>query len=157
VKFCLFKILLLVVQIHCFPKENLNEGLCKPLCLWQNFNLNLKICIYIPGSCIVLTQFLSITRDQETSSTSETPPVRPKRGIKKCKGKGVTFSTEVKNSEEGTSSPASGNRISFDQEAFSCAVQNILGKSGPLKLKCQFKQRYMCLYIYIYIYIYSGN
>lgn len=78
---------------------------------------------------IDLTQFLSFSGDKETSNTAETPPVRPKRGIKKVKGKGVTFATEVKNSEEGTSSPGSGNRISFDPEAFSCTVQNILGKS----------------------------
>ncbi|PNF41448.1 hypothetical protein B7P43_G13786 [Cryptotermes secundus] len=75
---------------------------------------------------IDLTQFISFSGDQETSNTAETPPVRPKRGIKKGKGKGVTFATEVKNSEEGTSSPGSGNRISFDPEAFSCTVQNIL-------------------------------
>ncbi|XP_021926738.1 protein ecdysoneless [Zootermopsis nevadensis] len=61
---------------------------------------------------------------QEKSSETETPPLRPKRGIKK--GKGVSFAAEVRNREEGTSSPSSENRISFDQEAFSCAVQNIL-------------------------------
>lgn len=78
---------------------------------------------------IDLTQFPSFSGNQETSDTTETPPVRPKRGIKKGKGKGVIFATEVKNSEEGTSSPGSENRISFDPEAFKCAVQDILGKS----------------------------
>jgi hypothetical protein len=63
---------------------------------------------------------------QGTTNDDEIPPVRPKRGIKKRKGKGVSFATEVKISEEGTSSPGSANRISFDPEAFSCAVQNIL-------------------------------
>jgi hypothetical protein len=41
---------------------------------------------------------------------------------------------EVKTSEEGTSSPGSANKVSFDPEAFSCAVQNILGKSVILTL-----------------------
>ena len=68
---------------------------------------------------------LYFCRIDETEGETENPPVRPKRGIKKIKGKATE---SVKNCEEGTSSPSSGNRINFDQEAFSCAVQNILGK-----------------------------
>ncbi|XP_069701483.1 protein ecdysoneless [Periplaneta americana] len=65
-------------------------------------------------------------RSEETTSETDTPPVRPKRGIKKGKGKGVSFAPDAISAEAGTSSPSSGNRISFDQESFSCAVQNIL-------------------------------
>jgi hypothetical protein len=83
------------------------------------------------------SNFFLFIRVQGTSSDNEIPPVRPKRGIKKRKGKGVSFATEVTNSEEGTSSPGSANRISFDPEAFSCAVQNILGKSITLTLKAK--------------------
>jgi hypothetical protein len=87
------------------------------------------------------SHFLSSIRTQEKSSESETPPLRPKRGIKK--GKGVSFAAEVTNSEEGTSSPASENKILLDQEAFACAVQNILGKLDALKLTYLFKEIYI--------------
>jgi hypothetical protein len=81
------------------------------------------------------SHFFKFIRAQETTNDDEIPPVRPKRGIKKRKGKGVSFATDVKFSEEGTSSPGSANKISFDPEAFSCAVQNILGKSVSLTSK----------------------
>ncbi|KAJ9592776.1 hypothetical protein L9F63_015554 [Diploptera punctata] len=62
-------------------------------------------------------------RINETREETESPPVRPKRGIKKLKSRSID---SVKNAEEGTSSPGAENKINFDQEAFSCAVQNIL-------------------------------
>ena len=43
-------------------------------------------------------------------------PLRPKRGVKKQGTK-----------DEPVPRDEDNNRISFDQEAFSCAVQNILG------------------------------
>ena len=68
-------------------------------------------------------------RIDDTQGETAIPPVRPKRGIKKGKGKALE---SAKNSEESTSSSNTENRINFDQEAFSCAVQNILGKQHQL-------------------------
>ncbi|PSN41240.1 hypothetical protein C0J52_13435 [Blattella germanica] len=69
-------------------------------------------------------EFPSIREDE---TRTESPPVRPKRGIKKGKKKGVSFAAEALKSSSGeTSSRSSENKINFDQEAFSCAVQNIL-------------------------------
>lgn len=53
----------------------------------------------------------------------ESPPVRPKRGVKKGKPT-VKFPAME---EELSSSPANNGKINFNPEAFSCAVQNILG------------------------------
>lgn len=48
------------------------------------------------------------------------PPVRPKRGIKPKKTTEKETAPLEKDNEDD-------NKVSFDHEAFSCAVQNILG------------------------------
>nr|CAD7458862.1 unnamed protein product [Timema tahoe] len=74
-----------------------------------------------------LTKFLDHMSGLEgvefpSAETAATPPVRPKRGIKINKVKGVTTTSDT----EVTDSPSSGNTVSFNPDTFSCAVQNIL-------------------------------
>lgn len=51
------------------------------------------------------------------SGESSSPPVRPPRGVKPKK----TVAMDVDADDDDSS------RVNFDHEAFSCAVQNILG------------------------------
>ncbi|XP_066992777.2 protein ecdysoneless [Anabrus simplex] len=60
----------------------------------------------------------------DESLNKDTPPVRPKRGIKLHKGKS-SISDVVRHSDDESVS-TSGNKIHFDPEYFTCAVQNIL-------------------------------
>nr|CAD7195333.1 unnamed protein product [Timema douglasi] len=74
-----------------------------------------------------LTKFLDHMSSLEgvefpSAEAAATPPVRPKRGIKINKVKGVTTASDI----EVTDSPSSGNTVTFNPDTFSCAVQNIL-------------------------------
>nr|CAD7397002.1 unnamed protein product [Timema cristinae] len=74
-----------------------------------------------------LTKFLDHMSSLEgvefpSAEAADTPPVRPKRGIKINKVKGVTTTSDI----EVTDSPSSGNTVTFNPDTFSCAVQNIL-------------------------------
>nr|CAD7260029.1 unnamed protein product [Timema shepardi] len=74
-----------------------------------------------------LTKFLDHMSSLEgvefpSAEAAATPPVRPKRGIKINKVKGVTTTSDI----EVTDSPSSGNTVTFNPDTFSCAVQNIL-------------------------------
>lgn len=52
---------------------------------------------------------------------SDALPIRPKRGIKPRKS--------IPNGDVPADDDDDSNKINFDHESFSCAVQNILGKS----------------------------
>ncbi|XP_054288153.1 protein ecdysoneless-like isoform X1 [Macrosteles quadrilineatus] len=61
----------------------------------------------------------------QDSLAMDSPPVRPRRGVKPRKANSATTSTSrEKESEED-------NRVSFDPDSFSCAVQNILDFAVP--------------------------
>ncbi|CAB3362247.1 Hypothetical predicted protein [Cloeon dipterum] len=56
------------------------------------------------------------------------PPVRPKRGVKK--GKNKTTSMDISDNEQ-TDSPSRAPKVDFNPDAFACAVQNILDFALP--------------------------
>lgn len=59
----------------------------------------------------------------QSEGTSDDFPQRPKRGIKKGKAKGVSFSDQT---DSTSLSPPGKNKINFDADQFSSAIQNIL-------------------------------
>ncbi|XP_049778699.1 protein ecdysoneless [Schistocerca cancellata] len=61
--------------------------------------------------------------------SDDLPPKRPKRGIKPFKNK--NSEADLQGNEDEMSASVTENKIAFDPEAFSCAVQNILDFAIP--------------------------